>query len=121
MWKISENSIKKLNSQIAECKQKLENKDFLHKAPLKIIEKEKEKLKDFLNTYEYTRGLLFLRLIEKYGSHEKVQWAIEWYRELCCDWIEEYSSEWFEYIYNSEYDVSELFNLLQKKKNDRKG
>lgn len=108
---------------IKKFKATLNNPTFLQKAPPQIIEKEKEKLRDFsLNLkYLYAQKRKLIENIQtevqlKFGSANYVQWLIEEERDMIRfkeNVIEKYSEMWFQVIYAPATD-NEILYLGEK-------
>jgi hypothetical protein len=104
--------IERLKLQIKSCRSKLLNPDFIEKAPDVIIEREKEKLRDFSEILSAIKSRLLVSLEVKYGN---VEWEIENQREMeAAGVIDLCSEKWFDYVYNDEIDVEELAKLLEQ-------
>lgn len=140
--------IKRIELQIAKCKDNLSNEKFLKKAPQNIILKEEQKIIDFesllkilkketeneINNFQgkkigefQVKDSLYIVilpnkkiikeynfLLNKFESIEKIKWYIEFLREKK-NIFQEYSREWFDYIYNEdikEDEIIELYNIL---------
>jgi hypothetical protein len=106
---------------INKCLSKLFNQKFLENASIELVNNEKKKLIDFtnlqqekiLNDFFNTFGKDFIEILLKFFSLEKIYWHIHYYRELNCK-LEEYSKEWFDYIYNDKINIEEI-NYLKNK------
>lgn len=100
---------------INKCVSMLSNQKFLDNADPELIKKEKIKLNDFkilqaqknLNNIFNKFGIDFIYLILKFHSFEKIYWHIQFYRELITS-SEEYSKEWFDYIYSVDIEQFEI-------------
>lgn len=103
---------------ISKSISKLSNEKFLENADIKLVELEKIKLEDFkklqsqkiLNTFFDNFGIDFINLIFKFYSLEKIYWHTQYYREKNT-FLEEYSNEWFEYVYSVDINQEELNHL----------
>jgi len=98
---------------------KLSNQKFLDNAQPELIELEKKKLIDFKNLQEqklinsfFTQfGIDFINLLIKFHSLEKIYWHLHYYREKSVI-FEEYSEEWYQFIYDENIIQSEIKYLL---------
>jgi hypothetical protein len=103
---------------INKCLSKLSNQKFLENASIELINNEKKKLIDFTNLQQEkiindnfnTFGKDFIEILLKFFSLEKIYWHIQYYRENNCK-LEEYSKEWFDYIYNDKINIDEITYL----------
>lgn len=107
--------IKDQTFNINKSLSKLNNQKFLENAGEELVKLEKIKLEDFkklqdqkiLNTFFDRFGIDFINLILKFYSLEKIYWHIQYYREKITI-FEEYSNEWFQYIYNTDIEQNEI-------------
>lgn len=98
---------------------KLSNEKFLQNANPELIRLEKIKIEDFkklqsqktLNQLFDNFGIDLINLILKYNSLEKIYWHIQYYREKN-NIFDEYSTEWFDYIYNTDITQEEITFLI---------
>lgn len=107
------------NYNINKAISKLTNQKFLENANPELIENERKKLEDFkklqaqktLNLFFDQFGIDFINLIFKYYSLEKLYWHLQYYREQNTN-FEEYSDEWFKFIYNIDINQEEINQLI---------
>ena len=105
---------------INKCISKLSNQKFLDNAEPELIVMEKRKIEDFkrlqtqknLNNIFNKFGFDFIYLLLKFHSFEKIYWHLQFYRELITS-FEEYSTNWFDYIYNVDIEQFEIDYLTQ--------
>ena len=98
---------------------KLSNSKFLENVSSEIVELEKKKLIDFknlqeqklINSYFNQFGMDFINLILKFHSLEKIYWHLQYYREKNTI-LEEYSKEWYDYVYHTDIKQIEIKHLL---------
>jgi hypothetical protein len=107
-------------SNIQKTERNLSNQRYLDNAKPEIVELERKKLIDFnllqqqnlINKFFNQFGYEFILLLYKYTSLEKIFWHVQYYRELNTE-IEEFSPEWFEYVYGNNLVKSEIEALIK--------
>lgn len=114
--------IESLVQQIKIVEDKLNNKDFLSKAPEKIVNLEKQKIVDFKLKLEQELNKLKSTILSRL-SEDEIIWFIQEIREYELNWqfdgwgkkeksnILIYSQEWFNYVYNPIINPIEILNL----------
>ena len=114
--------ISKLENSIKRCEEKLNNQRFLENASKEVIEKERQKKKDFSDALEtlykqksYLMDRITRLVSEKYGSEDWVEWLIEEYREECMTSIDTFPKTWFDFVYAPITD-NDIINLGKRLK-----
>lgn len=114
--------IESLVQQIKIVEDKLNNKDFLSKAPEKIVNLEKQKIVDFKKRLNQELIILKSTILSRL-SEDEIIWFIQEIREYELNWqfdgwgkkeksnILIYSQEWFDYVYNPIINPIEILNL----------
>ena len=106
---------------IQKTERNLSNERFVQYAKPEVVEMERKKLIDFnllqqqnlVNKFFNEFGYDFILLLYKYTSLEKIYWDVQYNRELNTD-IEEYSKDWFSYVYSTDLNVNDINMLLKK-------
>lgn len=87
----------------------LNNDNFINKAPVNIVNLEKEKLTYNQKKVSNIIDKIRISLIESFNL-ESINWFIQYEREKITE-LEYCSIEWFNYIYKDEYSNDELIKL----------
>ena len=115
------NEINRIEKQKKIYQNKLLNENFITKAPKDIVEVEQKKLIDSENRIEnlkanmlmLTCGKEYYNLLLKFGSNEKINWHIQYQRELKSK-NKKYNAKWFNEVYNPEINSGEIKELYSK-------
>ncbi len=98
----------RLISLIGKIEATLYNPNFINKAPSNIVEAEREKLRYNLNKVEHISTKVTSELTNSF-SLSFITYIIQNYREESTK-LEEFSKEWFDFIYNDFYTKLELMD-----------
>lgn len=110
--------IDRINSLVIKCNQKLLNKSFIENAPKEVVLSENKKKSDFLSKIHSLRQIItqlecgkeHYNLLIKFGSQEKINWHVQYFRET--NSVEElYSENWMNEIYNPYITKEEIIKL----------
>lgn len=116
------NEINRLENQKINSENKLSDKKFILKAPKEIVITEQKKLFDIKNKIQtiksnilmLTCGKEYYDLLIKFGSNEKINWNIQYQREINSK-NDLYDEKWFEEIYNPQiynYEIKSLHSFI---------
>ena len=115
------NEVNRLEIQKIKYQNKLSDTKFISKAPKDIVESERKKLNDSeiriqklkANMLMLTCGKEYYDLLLKFGGDEKINWYIQYERELQTI-NEPYTPNWFSEIYNPQITDTEIKMLHTK-------
>lgn len=115
------NEIKRLELQKIKYQNKLLDEKFTLKAPKEIIDIERKKLNNSENRIQNLKanmlmlscGKEYYDLLIKLGNNEKINWNIEYQRELNSK-NKQYEQKWFNEIYNQQINSDEIKELYYK-------
>lgn len=107
----------RVKKELEKCKLKLQNENFIKKAPKNIIIIENKKKDDFIKKISTLEMLImkykykeYVQLILKYGTHNEIINRIQYLREQNTK-EELYSENWFNEIYNTQINHNEIIEL----------
>jgi valyl-tRNA synthetase len=115
------NEIIRLEDQKIKYQNKLSDENFTLKAPKDIVAAERKKLTDAerrsqnlkANMLMFTCGKEYYDLLIKLGDNKKINWNIQYQRELNSQ-NEQYEQKWFNEVYNRQIETYEIKALHSK-------
>lgn len=114
--------LSRLESQVIKYAAKINDHKFISNAPQEILQAEKRKLNTAQQRIEAIKsnilllkcGKLYYDLLLQLGSSEKINWHIQYQRELDYTTPNKFEQQWFNSIYEPQINRSELIKLHNK-------